>query len=443
MPRRAAVLALCVPMLALAACSRGEGDQSKAKGPRPPAVPVTAAAVETRDVPVQIQGIGNVQASSTVSVYALLSGQIFQVHFKEGQDVSAGALLFTIDPRPFESALRQAQATMAQHQAAVAQAEANLARDQAQADNAGVEEERYKKLVQRGLIAREQYDQILTAHKSALATVDASRAMVTNQKALVQADAAAVENAKVQLTYTAIRAPIEGRTGNLLIHQGNVVKANDIGNPLVVINRVHPINVVFAVPERFLDQIKTARTTGPLAVDATPQGQTFTARGMLSFVNNTVDTTTGTIQLKATFDNADNALWPGQFATVTLTVRTERGALAVPSQAIQAGQQGQYVFVVKPDATVESRPIVVAFVNGPITIIRAGLQSGERVVTDGQLRLAPGTRVDIKPASPTAPTAPTTSRAPAPTSPAPAPTSPAPAPTSPAPAPTSPAPAPK
>jgi membrane fusion protein, multidrug efflux system len=424
-PRHVAALAICVTALALGGCSRGEGDQSKAKGPRPPAVPVTAAAVEARDVPVQIQGIGNVQAAATVSVYSLLSGQIFKVHFPEGQEVKTGELLFSIDPRPFESALQQAQATMAQHQAAVAQAEANLARDQAQADNARVEEERYKKLVQGGLIAREQYDQILTAHKSALATVDADRAMVTNQKALVQADAAAVDNAKVQLSYTAIRAPIEGRTGNLLIHQGNVVKANDIGNPLVIINRVHPINVVFAVPERFLDDIKAARALGPLAVEATPQGRTVIARGTLSFVNNAVDTTTGTIQLKATFDNTDNALWPGQFATVTLTVRTESRALVVPSQAIQAGQQGQYVFVVKPDSTVESRPVVVAFANGPITIIRTGVQAGERVVTDGQMRLVPGTRVDVKPASPTAPAAPA---GPAPSAaPAPATTSPAPA----------------
>ena len=422
-PRRAAPLALCVAFLALAACSRSDGDAKAKAAPRPPAVPVTAATVEARDVPVQIQGIGNVQASSTVSVYSLLSGQIFQVHFKEGQDVSAGALLFSIDPRPFEAALQQAQATMAQHQAAIAQAEANLARDQAQADNARVDEERYKTLVQGGLIAREQYDRLHTALKSALATVDAARAMVANQKALVQADAAAVENAKVQLSYTAIRAPIEGRTGNLLIHQGNIVKANDIGNPLVIINRVHPINVVFAVPERFLDQVKTGRAKGSLAVEATPQGQTAVARGTLSFVNNTVDTTTGTIQLKATFENAENSLWPGQFATVTLTVRTEPNALVVPSQAIQAGQQGQYVFVVKPDSTVESRPVVVAFASGPFTIVRQGVKAGERVVTDGQLRLVTGTRVDVKPAGPGAPTPP--SPAAATTSPAAATTSPA------------------
>lgn len=398
-------LALSLAALALSACSRGEGEQARAKSALPPAVAVTAAPVEARDVPVEIQGIGNVQASATVSVYSLLSGQIFRVHFKEGQEVKAGDLLFSIDPRPFEAALQQAQATMAQHQAAVSQAEANLARDQAQSDNAAIEEERYKKLVQGGLIAREQYDQILTAHKSATATVDADRAAVANAKALVQADAAMVENAKVQLGYTSIRAPIEGRTGNLLIHQGNVVKANDIGNPLVVINRVHPINVVFAVPERFLEPIKGERAQRTLEVEATPQGQTVSARGTLSFVNNTVDMTTGTIQLKATFENVNNALWPGQFATVTLRLRTEAQAIVVPSQAIQTGQQGQYVFVVKPDATVESRPVVVAFANGPITVIRQGLRTGERVVTDGQLRLVPGARVDVKAAGPTAPAA--------------------------------------
>jgi multidrug efflux system membrane fusion protein len=403
--RRAAVLALSLSALALTACSRGETDQARAKGALPPAVAVLAATVETRDVPVQIQGIGNVQASSSVSVYALLSGQIFRVHFKEGQDVKAGDLLFSIDPRPYEAALQQAQAVMAQHQAAVAQAEANLARDQAQADNALLDEGRYKNLSEGGLIARQQYDQVVTTLKSAVATVDADRAAVANARALVQADAAAVENAKVQVSYTAIRAPIEGRTGNLLIQQGNVVKANDIGNPLVVINRVHPINVVFAVPERFLDQIKTGRAKGPLTVEATPQGQTVTARGTLSFVNNTVDMTTGTIQLKGTFENADNALWPGQFAAVTMTVHTEPNAIVVPSQAIQTGQQGQYVFVIKPDATVESRPVVVAFANGPSTVVRQGVRAGERVVTDGQLRLVPGARVDVKAAGPSSPAA--------------------------------------
>ena len=399
--RYLAAIAICVTALALGACSRGEGDQAKAKGARPPAVPVTAAAVEARDVPVQIQGIGNVQAAATVSVYSLLSGQIFKVYFVEGQEVKAGDLLFSIDPRPFESALQQAQATMAQHQAAVAQAEANLARDQAQADNARVEEERYKKLVSGGLIAREQYDQILTAHKSALATVDASRAMVANQKALVQADAAAVDNAKVQLTYTAIRAPIEGRTGNLLIHQGNVVKANDIGNPLVVLNEVKPIYVTFSVPESSLAAIRQhARPGEKLVVTATASGSAGSVpavqRGELTFLDNAVDMTTGTIVLKATFGNENEVLWPGEYVDVLLTLATEAGAVVVPSQAVQTGQAGQYVYVVKNDLTVESRPVKVGRTYGKLTILSAGVEPGERLVTDGQLRLAPGTKVEIK-----------------------------------------------
>jgi len=402
--RRLLALLLCLPVLALA-CSKSD-DAGKAKAAaRPPAVAVTAAPVEIRDVPVQIQAIGNVQPVATVSVYSLVGGQIFKVHFKEGQDVKANDVLFSMDPRPFEAALAQAQATMGQHQAQVAQAEANLVRDQAQYENARVGEERYRRLVDGGFVAREQYDQYATTLKTAQATVDADRAALANAKALVQADAAMVENAKVQLSYTSIRAPIAGRTGNLLIHQGNVVKANDIGNPLVVINRIHPIYVTFAVPERFLDQIKVERARGTLVVDAIPQGQTATTRGSLSFVNNTVDTTTGTIQLKATFENTDDVLWPGQFATVVLTVRTEPGALVVPSQAIQAGQQGQYVFVVKPDSTVESRPVMVAFANGPVTVVRQGVRAGERVVTDGHMRLVPGSRVDVKPAGPTQPAA--------------------------------------
>ena len=405
MSRRLLVaLLLCLPVLALA-CSKSD-DAGKAKAAaRPPAVAVTAAPVEIRDVPVQIQAIGNVQPAATVSVYSLVGGQIFKVHFKEGQDVKANDVLFSMDPRPFEAALAQAQATMGQHQAQVAQAEANLVRDQAQYENARVGEERYRRLVEGGFVAREQYDQYATTLKTAQATVDADRAALANAKALVQADAAMVENAKVQLSYTSIRAPIAGRTGNLLIHQGNVVKANDIGNPLVVINRIHPINVTFAVAERFLGQIKVERARGTLVVDAIPQGQTVTTRGSLSFVNNTVDMTTGTIQLKATFENTDDVLWPGQFATVVLTVRTEGGALVVPSQAIQAGQQGQYVFVVKPDSTVESRPVMVAFANGPVTVVRQGVRAGERVVTDGHMRLVPGSRVDVKPAGPAQPAA--------------------------------------
>jgi multidrug efflux system membrane fusion protein len=355
------------------------------------------SAVVPRDVPVELRAIGNVQAASTVAVLSQVNGEVMRVHFTEGQDVKAGDPLFTIDPRPFQAALQQAQAQLAQHKAQVAQAEANLAKDTAQHENARVEEERYRRLAEGGFVAREQYDQMRTNERSLAATLDADRAAVTTARAVVQADDALVENARLQLAYTRIQAPIDGRTGNVLIHPGNVVKANDVGNPMVVINRIHPIYVAFSVPEQSLEPIKRYRAAGELGVEARLPGQTDRAvRGELSFVNNTVDPATGTIQLKASFQNADNALWPGQFVNVVLTLYTERGALVVPSRAIQPGQQGQYVFVVKPDLTVENRPVVVAFADGPNSVIAKGLAAGERVVTDGQLRLVPGARVEIK-----------------------------------------------
>ena len=389
---------ICAAALALAGCGDRPGDGPNAKAaPRPAAVPVAVTDVVARDVPVQVRAIGNVQAYSTVSVLSLVGGELFKIHFTEGQDVKAGDLLFTIDPRPFQAALLQAEAQLAQHKAQIAQAEANLTKDTAQYENARVEEERYKKLADGGFVAREQYDQVRTTEQSLAATIDADRAAVNTARAVVQADQAMIENAKLQLSYTEIRAPIDGRTGNVLIHQGNVVKANDVGNPLVVITRIHPIYVAFAVPEQHLDRIKQYRAAGELVVEATTQGPgERTARGELSFVNNTVDASTGTIQLKATFPNTDNALWPGQFVNVVLTLTTERSAVVIPSRAIQPGQQGSYVFVVKPDLTVESRPVVVAFADGEDSVIAKGLAPGERVVTDGQLRLVPGARVEIK-----------------------------------------------
>jgi multidrug efflux system membrane fusion protein len=399
--RRWTALGLAALALGAAGCGDRGGDASAKAPVRAPAVPVTVSDVAVRDVPVQVKAIGNVQAYATVSVLSLVGGELMKIHFTEGQDVKAGDLLFTIDPRPFQAALLQAQAQLAQHKAQVAQAEANLTRDTAQYENARVEEARYKKLAEGGFVAREQYDQMRTNEQSLAATIDADRAAVTTARAVVQADQAMVENAQLQLGYTEIRAPVDGRTGNLLIHQGNVVKANDVGNPLVVITRIHPIYVAFAVPEQFLDRIKQYRAAGELAVEATTQGPSErAARGQLSFVNNVVDATTGTIQLKATFPNADNALWPGQFVSVVLTLTTERGALVIPSRAIQPGQQGPYVFVVKPDLTVETRLVVAAFVDGQDSIIASGLARGERVVTDGQLRLLPGARVEIKTSAP-------------------------------------------
>jgi multidrug efflux system membrane fusion protein len=424
--RRAAVAVLGLAAVLAAGCSSRSDERASAASP-PPGVPVTVAAAVRKDVPVAAAAIGNVQASSTVGVLSQVNGQILQIHFTEGQEVREGQLLFTLDPRPFEAALRQAEANVArdraqlrqaeaavvQQEAQIQQAEANLARDRAQLDNAAAQERRYRELFQRELIAREQYDQIRTNAEALAATVRADEAAVANAReslraaqaavdnvrASIRADEAVVENARLQLAYTRITAPMSGRTGNLLIHQGNVVKANDVGNPMVTINRIHPIYVAFAVPEQYLADIKRFMAEGTLRVEAEVPGRAEGVRGQLTFVNNAVDPATGTIQLKATFPNTDGALWPGQFVNVVLTLATERGVVTVPSQAVQTGQQGSYVFVVKPDSTVELRPVRPGRTVERETVIREGLAPGEHVVTDGQLRLAPGVRVEIKPAT--------------------------------------------
>jgi len=423
--RRTAVgfLLLVVTALAAAGCSDRATGAPKGQ-PAPPAVPVGATTAELKTVPVQVSAVGNVQAYTTVGVKSQVAGQIMRVHFTEGQEVKRGDLLFTIDPRPFEAALQQAEANvgkdtaqlrqmeaaLAQRQAEITQALANLERDQAQMENARVQETRYRDLVDREMVAREQYDQYRTnlaalsatvqadraAVENARASVRAAEAQMENAKAAIKADQALVDAAKLQLAYTTIRAPMEGRTGNLLVQAGNVVKSNE-DNPLVVIAQVHPIYASFSVPEQYLAAIKTYRAAGSLKVEAIPgDGAQKAAVGALTFMNNTVDPTTGTIQLKATFPNGDNALWPGQSVDVVLTLTTEN-AVVVPSQAVQAGQAGPFVFVVKPDLTVESRPIKAGRRLARDVVVEQGLKPGERIVTDGQLRLTPGVRVEVKP----------------------------------------------
>lgn len=411
--------------LSLAGCSdRANGTPARAAGPPP--VPVTVAEAVQKDVPVQVTAIGNVQAYTTVAVKSQISGQIVQVHFREGQEVHRNDLLFTIDPRPLEAALRQAQANVArdtaalrqaeaalvQRRAEVQQAEANLARDMAQMDNAAVQEQRYRTLVDKELIAREQYDQVRTNASAMQATVQADRAAVENAKAsalaaqatvenaraAIAAGEAMVDNARLQLAYTTIRAPMDGRTGNIGLQTGNVVKAND-DKGMVELTQVHPIYVSFAVPEQYLGDIKRFSAGGRLKVEAYPDRTKPPAVGEVTFINSSVDPTTGTIQLKGTFTNADNALWPGQFLDVVLTLNTEPNVILVPTQAIQPGQQGPFVFVVKADGTVESRPVQPGRRLERETVITKGLRAGERIVTDGQLRLSPGAKVDVKKAS--------------------------------------------
>ena len=417
--RHAGRLLVLVALLAAAGCSdRASGTQ---RATAPP-VPVLVAEAVRRDVPLDVSVIGTVQALTTVGVKSQVSGQVVKVNFTEGQDVKADQLLFTIDPRPFAAALaqakanvgrdtaqmRQAEAALAQRQAEVQQAMANLERDQAQLENARVQERRYKTLVEKELVARELYDQFRTnlsaleatlnadraAVENARAAAQAAQAGVENARAVIQADEAMVETANLNVGYTTIRAPMNGRTGNLMLQAGNVVKAND-DNPMVVIAQVHPIYVSFAVPQQHLTAIKQYSAAGPVKVRATAPGAAKPAVGRLTFVNNTVDPTTGTIQLKATFDNAENVLWPGQYVDVVLTLTTQP-AVVVPSQAVQPGQQGPYVFVVTPDLTVQPRLLELGRRLATETIITKGLAPGERVVTDGQLRLVPGSRVEIK-----------------------------------------------
>jgi multidrug efflux system membrane fusion protein len=405
------------------ACSDRAAGTPAQKGPAPPAVPVTVSEVVQKDVPVQVSAVGNVQAYTTVSVKSQISGQVLAVGFREGQDVKKGDVLFTIDPRPLQAALRQAQANvvrdgaqlrqaeaaLVQRRAEVQQAEANVTRDLAQLENARAQERRYRELVDKELIAREQYEQFRTnaaaleatvaadraAVENARASAQAAQATVENARAVIVADEAMADNARVQLEYTTIRAPMDGRTGNILVQIGNVVKAND-DNPMVVITQVRPIYVSFAVPEQYLADINRYGASTRLRVEVTPDRARPPERGELTFVNNTVDASTGTLQIKATFPNEDNALWPGQFLDVLLTLTTEPGALLVPSQAVQPGQRGTFVFVVKPDQTVESRPVKVRRQVAGLSVIESGVAPGERVVTEGQLRLSPGTKVDIK-----------------------------------------------
>jgi membrane fusion protein, multidrug efflux system len=418
--------ALLAAVLGMAGCSESPAGGAQARPTPAPAVPVGVATAEQRSVPVQVITVGNVQAYTTVGVKSQVAGQIQQVHFIEGQEVKRGDLLFTIDPRPLEAALRQteanvakdraqlrqAEAAFAQRQAEVTQALANLERDVAQLENARVQEQRYATLVAKELVAREQYDQVRTALAALQATVGADRAavdnarasaraaeaMVDNARAAIQANEAMVDTARLQLAYTTIRAPMDGRTGNLLVQGGNVLKANE-DNPLVVIAQIRPIYVSFAVPEPHLTAIKKYQAEGTLKVEAVLDGGRRTVVGAVTFMNNTVDANTGTIQLKATFPNADSALWPGQFVDVALTL-TSQQAVLVPTQAVQAGQQGSFVFVVKPDSTVESRPVKVGRRLARELVIEQGVTAGERVVTDGQLRLVPGARVDVKPQKP-------------------------------------------
>jgi len=360
-------------------------------------VPVFTAKVQSKSVPVTIPAVGTAEPLTTVQVRAQVTGQLAEVHFREGQDVKKGQPLFTIDARPF--------------QATLAQAEAVLARDTATSNNAARQRANYEDLYKRQLISRDQYETQM-ANAQAL-------------EATLAADRATVENARLNLAYTRIVAPVSGRTGTLGVHEGDLVRAND-ATAMIVINQVSPIYVTFSVPGRYLGDIRRYQAQKPLEVlaqgqaslppgaQAPPpqvlqpstsqqvapgQGATMPVkpglmeRGRVSFIDNAVDAQTGTIKLKATFDNTDQGLWPGLFVQVTLSLTSDENAIVVPASAVQPSASGQYVYVVKADRTAEVRPVTVLRQQGEEVVIAKGLSAGEEVVTEGQLRLTPGAQV--------------------------------------------------
>jgi membrane fusion protein, multidrug efflux system len=360
--------------LAAAACSGGEAAPSTPPagggrgGGQGQAVPVTATAAQQKPVPLDVTAIGTVIAASTVAVRAQITGELMQVHFDEGDEVKQGQVLFTLDKRPFEAAL--------------AQADAQLQKDQAQLANAKAQAARYQDLAQRGIATREQVDQMTTQAAALEGTVAADRANI--------------QSAKVQLDYATIDAPISGRTGLLQVHKGNLVRANDTA-PIVSINRITPVYVSFAVPESMLPQFKKYMAAGTIRVEAkAPTDDGPPSVGKIDFIDIAVDATSGTIKVKGTFPNSDRRLTPGQFVNVKVTLTTDPHATVVPSVAVQSGQQGTFVYVIKDDKTVEMRPVTIARTHGDDSIVATGVKPGESIVTDGQLRLVPGSRVSIK-----------------------------------------------
>jgi len=362
----ALVVAVAAGGLAFYFASDSRANARKAaKGP--PAVPVSVASVVQQSVPVRLRAIGNVEAYSTVALKARVDGQIVEVNFKEGAPVRKGEILFRIDPRPYEAALRQA--------------EANALRDTAARDQARSQDRRYQELLEKNFVSKEAYAQIHTNAETAEAVAKASRA--------------GLENARLNLEYCTIRSPLDGFVGKVLLQAGNLVKANDV-SPLVVINQVRPIYVNFAVPEQDLPEVRKRMAESPLEVEVLPADTAPTRpKGRLIFVDNAVDPSTGTIRMRAQFDNADATLWPGQFVNVSVRLYEQADAIIIPSQAVQTGPDGQYVYIVGNDLVAQMRQVTVQRTDGEQSVIAKGLAKGERVVTRGQLRLGPKTRVQI------------------------------------------------
>ena len=359
-------------------------------------VPVEVAPVTQQDVPIQIKSIGNVEAMTTIAVRSQVEGTLLNVAFTPGQEVRKGQVLFTLDPRPLQAQLSQAEANLLKAMASVKQGQDIVEKDTATMNNDRVIAKRDATLVEQGVIPREQYDNNEAKLKADEATVRADQSAVANLQAAQKAEQAAVENARVQLSYTTIKSPIDGKTGNLVVTTGNLVRANDT-TPMVTITTSSPIYVTFSVPERDLVRIRQASGKEGLTVEGEiPGDEANHVKGRLSLVDNTVDPATGTVRLKATFINDDRRLYPGQFVNVVLTLGMDTQAIVVPSQAVQIGQDKSFVYVAKADGTVEMRTVKTGTSIESMTVIEDGLKPGEQVVTDGQLRLVPGAKYQVR-----------------------------------------------
>jgi multidrug efflux system membrane fusion protein len=349
---------------ALAGCSRDQKN-AKASGP-PPAVPVGVATVQQSDFPVYLTGLGSVQAFNTVSLKSRIDGQIMQVNFQEGQDVAAGQLLIQIDPRPYEVALATAQA--------------NLQRDVAQLQNAKVQYERMKALYAGGVIAKQD--------------LDTQEASFGQFEGTIAADKAAIDSAKLNLVYTRITSPISGRIGLRQVDIGNYIQASST-SPMAIITQVHPIAILFTLPEDQLQTVRRRMKQGTLTVDVYSRDDaTKLSTGKLLTIDNEIDQTTGTAKLKAVFENPESTLWPNQFVNVHLLLETRKDAITMPAAAVQRGPQGTFTYMVDPKNTVQMQPIQIALTQGNVVVIGSGLQPGDRVVTDGQEKLQAGSRVN-------------------------------------------------
>jgi membrane fusion protein, multidrug efflux system len=383
--------ALAIAGITIQGCSKATRasarDQAK--------VPVSAATAVLKTLPVEVDAIGNAEAINSVAIRSLVSGEIAQVYFTEGQVVKKGQTLFLIDSRPYQVEVDRAQANLVKDAAQLNQAKANLARDMAQQKYNDGQAKRFAELLAQGVIPKSQYDQVQSSAEVSAETLHADQAAIDSVQASVEADKATLERAKFDLGNCTIVSPMEGRSGALMVQQGNLIKANDV--PLTVINQIQPIYVDFSLPERYLSEIRRYAADGKLVASANSQDASAPPEtGSLDFIDNAVDMATGTIKLKGLFQNANQKLWPGEFVNISLQLTTLPNAVVVPIDAIQTGQDGQFTFVVKPDMTAEMRPVSTGIQVGQEVAVQKGLQPGEVVVTEGQLRIVPGVQVKIQ-----------------------------------------------